>query len=181
MFIDDEMDIDEKIEFVEAVRRDDLFADETLDLVYLEKTLRSDVVDRVPTVIIELSVGWFESIRQFFRPMGIAASTLGVTVAILLYLLFQPPSGNLSNRFVIYRPDVSGVEITGTFTEWKRIAMHRIGTSGYWEISLSLPEGEHRYTYILEDGHSFADPTIPARETDDFGGQNTIIGVRYNT
>ncbi len=55
------------------------------------------------------------------------------------------------------------------------------GEASFLTGFLSLPEGEHRYTYILEDGHSFADPTIPARETDDFGGQNTIIDVRYNT
>ena len=73
--------------------------------------------------------------------------------------------------------DVSQVEITGTFTDWKRIPMRKVGTSGYWETSLDIAEGEHRFTYILEGRQAIADPTIPAREFDDLGGENSIFHV----
>ncbi len=53
--------------------------------------------------------------------------------------------------------------------------MNKIGTSGYWEITLNLIEGEHRFTYILEGREPFADPTILTRESDDFGGENSIF------
>ena len=55
--------------------------------------------------------------------------------------------------------------------------MQKVGVSGYWEISIELTQGEHRFTYILEGGQSFADPTIPARESDDFGGENSVLHV----
>ena len=57
--------------------------------------------------------------------------------------------------------------------------MHRLGSSGYWEIRLELPEGEHRYSYVLEGGQTFADPTVTAQELDDFGGKNSIL-IRDN-
>ena len=87
-------------------------------------------------------------------------------------------TSQIRKRFVIYRPDVSQVKITGSFTDWQIIPMRKIGDSGYWEITLTLPEGEHRFTYILEGSQRFADPTIPIREQDDFGGENSILLVR---
>jgi 1,4-alpha-glucan branching enzyme len=80
-------------------------------------------------------------------------------------------------RFVIYRPDVSQVEITGSFTEWLKIPVKKIGSSGYWEVTLDLPRGEHRFTFILDGHQRFPDPSIPTREQDDFGGENSIILV----
>jgi hypothetical protein len=56
--------------------------------------------------------------------------------------------------------------------------MKRVGTSGYWEVTLDLPEGEHRFSYILEGNRRLADPTILTREHDDFGGENSILEVK---
>lgn len=181
MFIDDEMTIDEKIQFVNALREDSEFSNQTLSFVRIEKDIQSDVVDHIPEVIIKEPSLWIESARKFFRPMGLAASFFGATAAILLYFLLHSASISGPNRFVIYQPSVDFVEIAGTFTGWKRVAMKRIGNSGYWEISLNLSQGEHRYAYILEGIHSVADPTVLAKETDDFGGQNTIINVEHRT
>ena len=55
------------------------------------------------------------------------------------------------------------------------LAAKEVGESGYWEIFLDVPEGEHRFAYILDGQHQVADPTVPMRETDDFGGQNSIL------
>jgi 1,4-alpha-glucan branching enzyme len=81
------------------------------------------------------------------------------------------------HRFIIYRPDISSVQLTGSFTGWQPTAMHRIGDSGYWEVEMALPDGEHRFAYLLEGSQRIADPTIPARERDDFGGENSILRV----
>ena len=78
-------------------------------------------------------------------------------------------------------PDVTTAEIAGTFTDWRRIPLNQIGTSGYWDITISLPGGEHRFTYILDGAKRFADPTVAARELDDFGGQNSIISIGSKT
>jgi 1,4-alpha-glucan branching enzyme len=76
---------------------------------------------------------------------------------------------------------VTQAEIAGTFTGWRRIPLNQIGTSGYWDITLRLPGGEHRFTYILDGEKKFADPTVATRELDDFGGQNSIISVESKT
>jgi 1,4-alpha-glucan branching enzyme len=81
------------------------------------------------------------------------------------------------HRFVIYRPDVNRIDITGSFTEWRRIPMNRVESSGYWEATLDLPQGEQRFTYILDGRQNFPDPTVLTREWDDFGGENSILLV----
>jgi 1,4-alpha-glucan branching enzyme len=96
------------------------------------------------------------------------------------FLLFQsaPVQHNVErHRFVIYQPEAKQAEIIGSFTNWAPVAMEKVGDSGYWAISLELPAGEHRYSYLLENGQQVADPTILAREQDDFGGENSIIKV----
>ena len=55
--------------------------------------------------------------------------------------------------------------------------MKRIGNSGYWELNLPVISGEHRFAYILNGDARIADPTLPAREADDFGGVNSILNV----
>jgi 1,4-alpha-glucan branching enzyme len=55
--------------------------------------------------------------------------------------------------------------------------MHKIGSSGYWTLTLTLPEGEHRYSYQVQNGEQMADPTVTTRERDDYGGENTVIVV----
>ena len=178
-FIDDEMDLDEKIAFVQTVKKDASFVDETLELLQQEKLLQSEVVNRVPTIQLKAFAGWKHSVRLFLRPAGLVASSFAGAIVLLLFLMPKPSPDPITNRFVIYRPDVSHVEIAGTFTDWQRIPMQKIGVSGYWEISLELAQGEHRFTYILESRRSFADPTIPARESDDFGGENSVLHVEY--
>ena len=98
-------------------------------------------------------------------------------MVVLVLVLSSPQVPLQPNRFVIYRPDVTRAEITGSFTDWQRIPMQAVGSSGYWEIVLALPEGEHRFSYILNGHGSYPDPTILTREQDDFGGQNSVIFV----
>ena len=177
MYIDDELDLDDKISFVEKVRSDKSLSDEAIELLQQEKILRSDPVYQTPVVHFIPVREWKTFLVSLMRPIGFAAT--GFTLAILLMVSFIPMQKDVSvlNRFVIYRPDVKQAEIAGTFTDWKRLPMKKLGSSGYWEITLNLHEGEHRFTYILEGNSRYADPTILMREKDDFGGENTIIHV----
>lgn len=177
MFIDDEMDVDEKIAFIEAVEQDKSFSNETLELLRQEKLICSKIVDRIPTIEVKAQHHWKRFLQPFLQPMGMAASVLAAALILLAIFMPRPTPGPAAYRFVIYRPDVSQVEITGTFTDWKRVPMHKAGASGYWETSLDIAEGEHRFTYILEGRQAIADPTIPAREFDDLGGENSIFHV----
>ena len=178
-YIDDELELDDKIEFVETVHKQEAFKEEAIDLLQQEKLMRSEVVDRVPAVA-------FPERRRFtipfWRPAGMFAAGLA---AALLVIFFVTPRQELPvptmHRFVLYQPDVKQVEITGSFLGWAAVPMKRSGTSGYWEAVLEVPAGEHRLCYIIEGRKRIPDPTIPIREKDDFGGENSILAVNMKT
>ena len=179
MFIDNELDFNDKAEFVEKVHGDKAFKDETIELLHQENLIRSEVVDHIPAAIE------FKMRKRFpiplLRPVGLIASALATAAAILFLVMPSQVSTGTPYRFVIYRPDVSQVEITGSFTQWTRIPMNRTGSSGYWEITLNLSREEHRFTYILEGHQRFPDPTILTQEQDDFGGENSVLLVDTKT
>jgi len=177
LFIDDEMTIEEKISFVRHLKKDPSTGDEVLHLLKQEMLLRGEVVTHVPKTTFATPTPW-EKIRVFMaQPKRLIPASMAAAIAILILFLWSPQAVLQPNRFVIYRPDVTRAEITGSFTDWQRIPMQAVGSSGYWEIVLALPEGEHRFSYILDGQDSFPDPTILTREQDDFGGQNSVLLV----
>ena len=178
MFIDDELNLDHKIEFVETVHEDRAFKDDAIGFLQQEKMLCSDVVDKIPPVKIPLKE---KAEISFWRPFAVFAP--GLAAAVMLFFLLQPPKEQLSmtHRFVIYQPGVEQVEITGSFTDWRTLPMAKAGASDYWEITIDVPVGEHRFSYILEGDQRLADPTILTREKDDFGGENSILEVNLQT
>jgi 1,4-alpha-glucan branching enzyme len=107
----------------------------------------------------------------------------GFSAAVFLWVtFFQSPVLPLcENRFVLFEPAAEQVELTGSFTGWQRISMQRIGHSGYWELNLEVPSGEHRFAYILDGRRRIADPTLLTREKDDFGGENSILSMEEST
>ena len=178
-YIDDELDLDEKIEFVETVNEQVTFKDEAVDLLRQEKLVRGKVVDRTPEVV-------FPEKQPFFIPLWRPAGMFAVGLAAaLLVMFFVTPRQELPlltmHRFVLYQPDVKQVEITGSFLDWAAVPMKRSGTSGYWEAVLEVPAGEHRLCYIIEGRKRIPDPTILIREKDDFGGENSILAVNMKT
>ena len=178
MYIDDELTLDNKIEFVETVHVDRKFKDETVDFLRQEKVICTEVVDKLPFVEVQLK----EKTRFLrWRPMAIFVS--GLAAALVLFFFTQSPKEQLSmaHRFVIYQPGVEQVEITGSFTDWRALPLTRAGNSDYWEVTIEVPAGEHRFSYILEGDRRLADPTILTREKDDFGGENSILEVNLQT
>lgn len=173
MFIDDELGLDDKLEFVEKVHESGAFKDETVSLLNQEKELRADPVEHAPGVVIPFPA---KPRFRIFHPAYIATAALAVAVVILTFtFLVEQQTGPVPYRFVIYRPDVTQAEISGSFTQWERVPMQPLSSSGYWEVTLDIPSGEHRFTYILDEEEHFADPTILTRERDDFGGENSIL------
>jgi len=178
-YIDDELNLDEKIDFVETVHEQVRFKNEAVDLLQQEKLVRGEVVDRVPAVV-------FREKRRFkmplWRPVGTFAAGLAAAV-LIMFLMMPKPEVSLitTHRFVLYQPDVKQVEITGSFLDWSPVPMKKSGTSGYWEAVLEVPAGEHRLCYIIEGHKRIPDPTIPIREKDDFGGENSILAVNMKT
>ncbi|MEW6185392.1 MAG: glycogen-binding domain-containing protein [Thermodesulfobacteriota bacterium] len=173
-FIDNEMDLEEKIVFVERIHGDRTFRDESLELLQQEKLLRSEMVERIPAVILPVRKKFF---TPFLRPAAVFASGMAALLIILFFSFPSRVATPTTHRFVLYLPQVRQVEITGSFTDWKRIPLKPTGSSGYWEVTLTIPEGEHRFTYILEGHQRISDPTVPTREKDDFGGENSLLYV----
>ncbi len=175
-YIDDELDLDDKIVFVETVHEDRDFKDATVDLLVQEKFIRSDAVIQTPMPEIRKvrkPTRWLQ-----FRPVAAFAAGLAAA-AIFLFLHWPAPEQPLrTHRFVIYQPDAKRVELAGSFSHWKKIPLRLAGNSGYWEITLDIPTGDHRFSYIIEGDRRLADPTIPVREPDDFGGENSILTVK---
>ena len=178
MFIDNELGLDEKIDFVERIHADGDFKNESIELLNMEKIIGADAVERIPALKMKIKKKRLPSVLRWTRLWVPAAAAVLIAFFVFYYPRQLPTN---SHRFVIYRPDVTKAEIAGTFTDWQRIPLNQIGASGYWDITISLPDGEHRFTYILDGKKSFADPTVAARELDDFGGQNSIISVESKT
>ncbi|MBN1833948.1 MAG: glycogen-binding domain-containing protein [Deltaproteobacteria bacterium] len=172
LFIDNELSIDEKIEFVSKVHEDNNFRNDSLELLRQEKRLRSEIAERIPLVHFKESK---KRGLSFFRPFALMASSAAV-MALIFFFLISPKDMICSpHRFVLYNPSVNQVEISGSFTNWEALPLSKVGPSGYWEIVLPLSEGEHRFTYILEGNQRVTDPTVLTKEQDDFGGENSIL------
>ncbi len=177
MYIDNEMDLDEKKRFVEKVRSDKAFYTQTLDLLALEQLIEDRPVMPEATPENRWTPPIWTKLVHLFKPLGFAAIGFSTAVLILFAVFQYPPPPLCSNRFVLFKPLADQVELVGSFTGWQRIAMKRIGNSGYWELNLPVISGEHRFAYILNGDARIADPTLPAREADDFGGVNSILNV----
>ncbi len=178
LFIDDEMTVDQKMVFVKQVHGDEVFTRLTLDLLHQESLLRAAPVVPPPAVVLP------EPRRRpsLFRFRWAAPFAAGLAAALLLVFLWLPggKEKGIAYRFVIYQPDAQSVAVTGSFTDWRAAPMERAGQGGYWEVVLDIPPGEHRFSYILDDGRQMPDPTIPIREPDDFGGVNSILNVEVS-
>ena len=191
-YIDDELDLDEKIEFVEAVHAEATFTHEVLDLLRQEQLLSGPLVDRQPQVhqqAIRAGVRQSQwSWRNFLR-LPVMSGTLGAVAVLVLMLVLPnqemdisapsvlPQLGAAPHRFVVYEPDSSSLELVGSFTRWQPVPMQRVGSSGYWALTMQLPEGEYRYGYRVGGTQQIADPTVAERELDDFGGVNSVLTV----
>lgn len=179
-FIDNELNLDEKVNFVETVHDSRTFAMEVIDFLKQEKLLTSElepwVATQPPRPVAAFS--WSEFRRSCWQPLAGFAAAM-ILVAMLLPLYQPEGTAVLSeHRFVVYLPSASEPKIIGTFTGWKPRPMEKIGTSGYWTLTLMVPEGEHRYSYMMGNNTPIADPTVATREKDDFGGENSVITIR---
>jgi hypothetical protein len=178
LFIDDELTLDGKIEFVEEVHGSESFKDEAVELLRQEQLLRSDPVECIPERELKASR---PRVLRFLRPVGLAAAAAAAALIFVFFPFAPQKTPDTPYRFVFYRPDVNRVEITGSFTGWNAVPMRRVGDSGYWEHTFNLPQGEHRFAYLLNGGQRLPDPTIPMREGDDFGSENTILSIGGRT
>jgi hypothetical protein len=181
LYIDDEMDLDEKVQFIETIRKSEDAYREAMDLLAQERLLRCALA--VSSTVPDAGPGWRKIFKIWWaahsRP--VTAAVAGLAVGLMLFVLYPihpaliPESR--TSRFVVFLPQAERVELSGTFTEWQRLPMQPAGRTGYWELNIPLTSGEHRYVFILDDGRRITDPTQLHKERDDFGGENSIIKI----
>jgi 1,4-alpha-glucan branching enzyme len=82
-----------------------------------------------------------------------------------------------AQTFSYKAPAATSVLLVGEFTEWQQnaIALER-GENGVWTTSLKLPQGLHKYLFIV-DGEWCDDPTCTQRQPNPFGGHDMIRQV----
>jgi hypothetical protein len=177
LFIDDEMNLDEKTVFVETIHADPTFTEETLNLLRQEKLLTIPQSINRPMPQPALHAFSFKRFLTFHWPYKSLAA--GLVTAMLVFFIMgpEPKSQNSTHRFVIFEPGVERAEIAGSFSRWKPLPMKSTGRNGYWEVTIELAPGEYEYSYFLDGKKSIADPTVPFREEDDFGSSNSIIRI----
>lgn len=177
LFIDDEMNLDEKMAFVETVHADSAFTEETLDLLKQEKLLTiPQSINRPMQQPVKKAFSW----RDFFSfQWPFKALTVGLATAMLVFFIMGPETKphKIMHRFVIFEPGIERAEIAGSFSRWEPLPMKSVGRNGYWEVTIPLEPGEYEYSYFLDGKQSVADPTVQFREEDDFGNNNSIVRI----
>lgn len=88
------------------------------------------------------------------------------------------PADSVSVRFVLYAPAAHQVAVAGSFNQWDPAAapLVRSGTNGVWTATLTLPVGQHQYTFVVDGTSWLPDPSAPAVD-DGFGRRNSVVAV----
>jgi hypothetical protein len=90
------------------------------------------------------------------------------------------PGPRRSVQFVLVAPTARKVQLVGDFNDWdgshqEYLAQHRGG--GVWSVTAAIPEGHHRYSFVVDDSLWVADPSAPRVLDDDYGMPNSAIVV----
>jgi hypothetical protein len=83
-------------------------------------------------------------------------------------------------QFVLVAPTARKVQVVGDFNDWDAShaeyrAEHRGG--GVWSVTAAVPEGHHRYSFVVDDSVWVTDPSAPRVLDDDFGLPNSALVV----
>lgn len=122
---------------------------------------------------VALSAGHFISALRSNRATGrvdVATDRSGGT----------KPGPRRSVQFVLVAPTARKVQVVGDFNDWdashqEYLAQHRGG--GVWAVTAAIPEGHHRYSFVVDDSLWVADPSAPRVLDDDYGLPNSAIVV----
>lgn len=81
-------------------------------------------------------------------------------------------------RFILYAPTAHDVAVAGSFNQWDPAAapLARTGTTGVWTGTLTLPVGQHQYSFVVDGTKFVIDPAAPAVD-DGFGRRNSVVAV----
>lgn len=102
----------------------------------------------------------------------------GVAALALAFLVITPrnaPAGQVT--FALVAPASAGVSLVGDFNDWDRdrVRLQSVG-KGEWRVTLKLPPGRYRYSYVTDEGTWLADPGAPPA-FDEFGTPTSVVTI----
>jgi 1,4-alpha-glucan branching enzyme len=71
------------------------------------------------------------------------------------------------------------VSLVGDFNNWEMGATPLAAgpTRSVWTVRVRLPNGRHRYAFVVDDSTWAADPAAPPAAGDDFGVPSSVVTV----
>lgn len=95
-------------------------------------------------------------------------------------------------EFTFDAPSAESVHLAGDFNNWVKpgttvptgetrnvpIPMQRSGKKGRWKVIWKLSPGRHLYKYIINRTTWRPDPQNPDKESDPYGGYNSVAHIR---
>ncbi len=104
-----------------------------------------------------------------------------VAAALLLAVVpvaAAPAPGDGGVVFTYIAPDAQAVHLAGDFNGWDAEALPLVrGEDGVWSVTVPLTPGDHEYKFVV-DGQWVEDPDNPQRQSDPFGGYNSLVKIR---
>ncbi|WP_022670848.1 glycogen-binding domain-containing protein [Hippea alviniae] len=178
-YIDNELDLDEKIEFVKILKKDDELYRESIEMLESEKLVSFEIPYNNSFHIENRHTS-----KTFYKQIGMIAAVLLVIFSFVLgFYSGKVNKGNkkviskneIVYRFVYYDPSAKSVALIGSFTGWKKIYLKKVG-SGYWQAYVKLsPNGFYKYNFVVNDKKVIYDPSNPAKIYNGFGGFDSVI------
>lgn len=104
-----------------------------------------------------------------------AIFVLGLSLGIYFARL---GSATVKVSFSLQAPQASTVSLAGDFNGWsgEGYQMRRVGRSGTWEIKVPLKRGKaYVYNFVIDGKVWIADPAVPAKIDDGFGGSGSLL------
>ena len=82
-------------------------------------------------------------------------------------------------QFVFVAPTAQSVSLVGDFNNWEMGATPLAAgpTRSVWTVRVRLPNGRHRYAFVVDDSTWAADPSAPPAAGDDFGVPSSVVTV----
>jgi hypothetical protein len=82
-------------------------------------------------------------------------------------------------QFVFVAPTAESVSLVGDFNNWEMGATPLAAgpARSVWTVRVRLPNGRHRYAFVVDDSTWAADPSAPPAAGDDFGVPSSVVTV----
>ncbi len=123
-------------------------------------------------------------------PIAGLAIAAGLVALVLVGSRLVPPpgeSGPLATapaestqriQFVFVAPEAASVTVVGDFNDWSVSATPLVqqDSNGLWWVTVPLPPGRYRYSFIVDGTTWLGDPNAPAAE-DEFGRPNSVVTI----